>query len=80
MCIIMKHATSSFCVSGRNKFSLFFKYSSILLLVLLVSGKSWGQTLLLSDDFTGYTGNLASNTGGSPSGTWTKGGTGPDVS
>ena len=33
--------------------------------------------LLLTDDFTGYAGNLDGNTGGSPIGIWTKGGSGP---
>ncbi|MEI6753037.1 MAG: T9SS type A sorting domain-containing protein [Paludibacter sp.] len=35
---------STTTVSKRNKFSSGFKFLSILLLVLLVSGKSWGQT------------------------------------
>ncbi len=39
----MKCFNFSSVVSGRNKFSLSFKFFSILLLVLLVSGKSWGQ-------------------------------------
>ena len=49
----MRSATLSPAVSRRNKFSLSFKFFSILLLVLLISGKSWGQ--LLQQDFSGST-------------------------
>jgi autotransporter-associated beta strand protein len=35
-------------VSQRNKFSLSFKFFGILLLVLLISGESWGQTSFTS--------------------------------
>ena len=48
----MAICTSTSSVSGRNKFSLGFKFLGLLLLVLLVSGKSWGQTLTQSG-FTG---------------------------
>ena len=41
----MTHSFTSASVSRRNKFSSGFKFFSILLFVLLVSGKSWGQTL-----------------------------------
>ncbi|MEI8274009.1 MAG: hypothetical protein WCG08_15450, partial [Paludibacter sp.] len=40
----MTHYSTSAAVSPRNKFSSGFKFLAILLLVLLVSGKSWGQT------------------------------------
>ena len=40
----MTHSSISAAVSKRNKFSSGFKFLGILLLVLLVSGKSWGAT------------------------------------
>ena len=40
----MTHSSTSAAVSRRNKFSSGFKFISILLLVLLLSGKSFGQT------------------------------------
>ena len=47
----------------QNKFSSGFKFLSILLLVLLVSGKSWGQ--ILTEDFSYSTaGNITTASGG----------------
>jgi hypothetical protein len=40
-------------VSQRNKFSLSFKFFGILLLVLLISGESWGQLYWKTDGTTG---------------------------
>ncbi len=42
----MTHFSTTAAVSGRNKFSLRFKFLGILLLVVLLSGKSWGQVTL----------------------------------
>ena len=42
----MTHSSTSAAVSKRNKFSSGFKFLSILLLVLLLSGKSWGADVI----------------------------------
>ena len=53
----MTHSSTSATVSMRNKFSSGFKFLSILLLVLLVSGKMAGQ-ILLSEGFEGNSGAI----------------------
>ena len=58
------------CVSKRNKFSSGFKFLSILLLVLLVSGKSWGQvSISATGNYSQNFNTLSSTTSATP--TWT---------
>ena len=65
----MTHSSTSAAVSRRNKFSSGFKFLGILLLVLLVSGKSWGQSVWSGGTSSAWltAGNWSS--GGVPSGT-----------
>ena len=64
---------------GAHKPRARFAVLAAVALAILALTPSSRATLLLTDDFTGYSGNLDSNTGGSPSGIWTKGGSGPSA-
>ena len=55
--------------------SPFLKVARFVFLLLSVCSVSWGQNLLINEDFTGLT--TSSNLAGQ--GSWTKGGSGPDV-
>ncbi len=63
----------------RNSNFGFTKWCVALIAAGWMGAMNANAVLLLSDDFTGYSANLGGNTGGSPSGTWTKSGSGPDA-
>ena len=65
-------------ILGNSNFG-FMKWCVALIAAGWMGAMNANAVLLLSDDFTLYTGNLSGNTGGSPSAIWTKSGTGPDA-